>query len=240
MFTHPPLRLSASLAAVAGLAMVSCRSDIGSQEQAVGELPGEASAVIEPPRAAVGDLSPTLRDQRILVSARLAVAVDERVDLRDLRIRVQDGALVVQPARPLTDTELGALREALGAVDGVADIRIDQVEDAPASGEGSVEAVQAAAPVIDASVLVALADPDERLPDPEPPAEGSASAPAAAASGDRPRTYRVRAGDSLSRIAARTMNDGTQWRRLYEFNRAVIGSNPERLREGMELRIPQD
>jgi len=61
-----------------------------------------------------------------------------------------------------------------------------------------------------------------------------------AASGDRPRTYRVQAGDNLSLIARRTMGDGNQWRRIHELNRSVIGANPERLQEGMELRIPQD
>lgn len=60
------------------------------------------------------------------------------------------------------------------------------------------------------------------------------------ATGDRPLTYRVRPGDSLSVIAARTMGSGSRWRRLYEFNRDTIGPSPERLREGMELRIPQD
>lgn len=63
---------------------------------------------------------------------------------------------------------------------------------------------------------------------------------AAAASGDRPRTYRVQSGDSLSIIARRTMNDGSLWRELFEHNRSLIGPDPERLQVGMELRIPQD
>ena len=61
-----------------------------------------------------------------------------------------------------------------------------------------------------------------------------------AAVGDRPLTYRVRSGDSLGLIAARTMGSANRWRRLYEHNRDVIGPNPERLTEGMELRIPSD
>ena len=72
-----------------------------------------------------------------------------------------------------------------------------------------------------------------------PEAEGSGSLHRAA-SGDRPRTYTVQAGDSLSIIAARTMGDGTAWPRIHELNRSVIGPNPERVREGMVLRIPQD
>lgn len=71
--------------------------------------------------------------------------------------------------------------------------------------------------------------------------EGDAEAVATrSATGDRPLTYRVRSGDSLSVIASRTMGSSGHWRRLYEFNRDTIGPSPERLREGMELRIPQD
>ena len=63
---------------------------------------------------------------------------------------------------------------------------------------------------------------------------------AEAASGDRPRTYVVGPGDSLSIIAQRTMGDGMAWPQLYEFNRNVIGPDPGALHQGMELRIPQD
>lgn len=61
-----------------------------------------------------------------------------------------------------------------------------------------------------------------------------------AATGDRPMTYRVRAGDSLSLIAQRTMGSGNHWQRIHELNRHLIGPDPARLVEGMELRIPQD
>lgn len=84
--------------------------------------------------------------------------------------------------------------------------------------------------------------PDEPLdlviPDTEGSGEGAGIAEAA--SGDRPRTYVVGPGDSLSIIAQRTMGDGLAWPRLYEFNRSVIGADPGALRMGMELRIPQD
>lgn len=45
-------------------------------------------------------------------------------------------------------------------------------------------------------------------------------------------TYRVRAGDTLSRIAARFK---TTWQRLFARNRRVIGSNPNRLKIGEVL-----
>ncbi len=70
--------------------------------------------------------------------------------------------------------------------------------------------------------------------------EGSGADVERAASGDRPRTYRVEAGDSLSNIASKTLDDGMAWPRIYEINRSVIGPDPSQLRAGMELRIPQD
>ena len=63
---------------------------------------------------------------------------------------------------------------------------------------------------------------------PEPAVE----APAAA-----PRTYRVQRGDTLSRIAGRVYQDSSQWRRIFEADRGVLGT-PESLREGQELIIP--
>ncbi|MDQ3165112.1 MAG: LysM peptidoglycan-binding domain-containing protein [Actinomycetota bacterium] len=50
-------------------------------------------------------------------------------------------------------------------------------------------------------------------------------------------TYSVRAGDTLSSIAARKNVDGG-WRALYRANRKVIGSNPDQIRVGQVLRLP--
>jgi hypothetical protein len=51
-----------------------------------------------------------------------------------------------------------------------------------------------------------------------------------------PRTYTVRAGDTLSGIAA---NLGiADWRRLYEANRGVIGADPNRIFPGQVLLVP--
>lgn len=51
------------------------------------------------------------------------------------------------------------------------------------------------------------------------------------------RTYIVRRGDTLTRIATRMYDDSTQWRRIYDANRGIL-QTPESLREGQELVIP--
>lgn len=51
--------------------------------------------------------------------------------------------------------------------------------------------------------------------------------------------YTVRSGDSLSSIAKRVLGSEAEWKQLYEANRSVIGSNPNRLSVGMVLRLPQ-
>ena len=65
---------------------------------------------------------------------------------------------------------------------------------------------------------------------PTPPG-GGRRAPA------RPRSYTVRPGDTLSGIASGLgMSD---WRPLYEANRSVIGPDPDLIRPGQVLTVPQ-
>lgn len=47
-------------------------------------------------------------------------------------------------------------------------------------------------------------------------------------------TYTVKAGDNLSSIAPKY---GTTWQQLYEWNKAVIGSNPNLIKAGQVLRV---
>jgi len=51
------------------------------------------------------------------------------------------------------------------------------------------------------------------------------------------KKYTVKAGDSLSKIAA---NYGASWKQIYELNREMIGDNPNVISSGMELQIPED
>jgi len=51
-------------------------------------------------------------------------------------------------------------------------------------------------------------------------------------------TYEVQSGDTLLTIADQKYGDGAQWRRIYDANKDVIGSDPDKLKIGMQLKIP--
>lgn len=59
--------------------------------------------------------------------------------------------------------------------------------------------------------------------------------PGSAAPAPPAKTYTVREGDSLSSIASRF---GTTWQRIYELNKATIGSNPNLIKPGQVLKLP--
>jgi nucleoid-associated protein YgaU len=63
---------------------------------------------------------------------------------------------------------------------------------------------------------------------------GSSSTAPSPSSG---RTYTVRKGDSLSKIAKREYGDAQLWRRIYEANRDSI-KDPDLIYPGQVFRIP--
>jgi nucleoid-associated protein YgaU len=64
----------------------------------------------------------------------------------------------------------------------------------------------------------------------------SSTAPDADTAGTS-RSYTVKKGDSLSKIAKREYGDAQQWRRIYEANRNTI-ENPDLIQPGQVLRLP--
>ena len=53
-----------------------------------------------------------------------------------------------------------------------------------------------------------------------------------------PKTYVVRPGDSLYKIAKLELGDGNKWRQIYEANRKTIGPDPNLIRPGQQLVMP--
>lgn len=52
------------------------------------------------------------------------------------------------------------------------------------------------------------------------------------------RVYRIRSGDTLGKIAQRVYGKASEWPRIHEANKDVIGENPGNLRVGMEIILP--
>ncbi len=53
------------------------------------------------------------------------------------------------------------------------------------------------------------------------------------------KTYTVQAGDTLWGIAQKFLGNGALYTKIYEANKDVIGSNPDIIKVGMVLKIPQ-
>lgn len=70
-------------------------------------------------------------------------------------------------------------------------------------------------------------------PSPPPKQYGPPAPPPAPA-----KTYTVLPGDSLSKIAQKVYADSSQWKKIYNANTGVIGSNPNLIKVGQKLTIP--
>jgi nucleoid-associated protein YgaU len=53
------------------------------------------------------------------------------------------------------------------------------------------------------------------------------------------QTYKVQHDDTLSSISEQFYKTTTKWRLIYDANKDKIGPNPDKLKEGMELVIPE-
>jgi nucleoid-associated protein YgaU len=80
--------------------------------------------------------------------------------------------------------------------------------------------------------------PKDAKPEPAKPAEPPKAAEPAKPAAPAPRTVTVAPGDSLSAIAQRELGNGSRWRELYELNKEVVGPNPNVIRAGQTLKLP--
>jgi nucleoid-associated protein YgaU len=51
-------------------------------------------------------------------------------------------------------------------------------------------------------------------------------------------SYEIQSGDTLATIAQQYYGDPSQWRRIYDANKDVIGDDPDKLKLGTKLTIP--
>jgi nucleoid-associated protein YgaU len=70
-------------------------------------------------------------------------------------------------------------------------------------------------------------------------AVASAKARAGEAAAARTAEYTVKAGDSLSTIARDRLGAVGRWNEIYELNKAAIGDNPDVIKVGTVLKLPQ-
>ncbi|HET9386227.1 MAG TPA: LysM peptidoglycan-binding domain-containing protein [Gemmatimonadales bacterium] len=65
----------------------------------------------------------------------------------------------------------------------------------------------------------------------------SSTAPSGDTTSDAGRTYVVKQGDSLSKIAKQVYGNTDDWRKIYDANRDII-QNPDLIYPGQTLRLP--
>ena len=70
-----------------------------------------------------------------------------------------------------------------------------------------------------------------------PPRSAAPPAPPVPADAPAARTYTVKAGDNLSKIAKQVYGDASQWKKIHEANKAKV-PNPDLIHPGDELVIP--
>lgn len=104
---------------------------------------------------------------------------------------------------------------------------------APDTSVDEAEQSAAVEPVPETDVPAA-----EPIPEPIPEEVVMDTAPAPSESGST-RTYTVQSGDTLWTIAQATMGSGARWEELFEANSEQLGGDPNHVRAGMELVVPE-
>ena len=52
---------------------------------------------------------------------------------------------------------------------------------------------------------------------------------------EKNKTYTVKAGDSLSKIAKLELGDSSKWNQIYKLNQKMIGKDPNAMKPGQKL-----
>ena len=90
------------------------------------------------------------------------------------------------------------------------------------------------------AVAAPTAAAPEPTPEPAPEAEAATPPPAESTSADDPdtRTYTVKSGDSLWKIAEEMYGNGSKYPAIFEANKDIM-DDPDKIFPGQELKIPE-
>lgn len=260
--------LSTVLVLSALLACISCNndaqqpatSDPAQTEQGTEPSPGEApgeSDDSERDRTVVRTDNPD--DVKLATDVLMAFVISDQVDARRFSVTVSDGVAHITPSSDASDTEQRQAADLAQNIDGIESVELagaaaphaiaensqvveetvanqdsPVVEDGPSAEEEQAAAQEAAEPddIEEHQAIVDAGDEEEAE-------EPASAAPPAAAQGNY-RSYTIKRGDTLSIVAARELGSGGRWTEIYELNRSVIGSNPDGIRDGMVIRLPEN
>jgi LysM repeat protein len=88
------------------------------------------------------------------------------------------------------------------------------------------------------SDLIADFSINSSLPQPQTQQQPTMAAGAQAGGGESVRSYTVQAGDTLSKISQKFYGNANRYMEIFEANRDQL-KNPDQIRPGQELKIPQ-
>lgn len=110
---------------------------------------------------------------------------------------------------------------------------------AACGGGGAAAPTPTSVPATSVAPALAPSPARPQFASPVPSPSAATAAATATATVDAGSTeYEVASGDTLLVIAEKTYGDATQWRRIYDANKDAIGSDPDKLKVGMKLKIP--
>jgi nucleoid-associated protein YgaU len=79
--------------------------------------------------------------------------------------------------------------------------------------------------------------PKSGAPTAPPPTAPVRSAPSATATATAPKTYTVKSGDTLSKIAKEHLGSASDYMKIFELNKDQL-SDPDKIKPGQVLRLP--
>jgi TP901 family phage tail tape measure protein len=172
-----------------------------------------------------------IEESRVEPNQRLLTIAEEA---RDLRIEELDylgksataWSLIegnIDAAITKTDAYKQSLIDAFNAIDGV-DLTIGE------DGSASV--------TVDADKILSDNTTEAVTPTEPTPAETPTQTPAPEVTKPTTKTYTVKSGDTLSGIAKKFYGSTSQWKKIYNANESIIGSNPNMIYPGQKYSIP--